>query len=297
MFAARSMRWLLLSIISICAAACSRVSESSVPSVPPGTEEFGMNMKELVQSVEKVEALIAQCMKEQGFAYTPVDYKTVRHGMIADKTIPGMDEEEFAQTYGFGVSTLYTGLAPQLVDGYSPGRVGLGEQNVEAFKKLSPADQAAYNRALLGDNPDTTFAVALEAENFSRCGGCTLKAIQQVFKADQLSATYYNPKDAIINKDPRMKAALRKYSDQMRVEGFDYSHPDQVEPDIRERLAKITDGQSIPFEKLTPEKKKGLKKLQEYERRVGALSYKLQKQLFDPVEEKIEKEMYARPVQ
>ncbi len=254
-------------------------------------------MKELVQSVEKVEGLIAQCMNKQGFNYTAADFKTVHHGMIADKSMPGMDEEEFANQYGFGVSTLYTGLAPQLVEGYSPGRVGLGEQNVEVFKKLSPADQAAYNRALLGENTDATFAVALEAENFSRCGGCTLKAIQQVFAPDQLKATYYNPKDAIINKDPRMKAALRKYSDQMRAAGFDYNHPDQVEPDIRERLAAITGGELIPVEKMTSEQKAALKKLQEHERRVGALSCKLQKQLFDPVEEQIEKEMYARPVQ
>jgi hypothetical protein len=291
------MRYLLLITIALLVAACSRAPESNLPAARPGTEEFGMTMKELVQSVEKVEALIAQCMNEQGFHYTPVDFKTVRHGMIADKSMPGMDEEEFAQTYGFGVSTLYTGLAPQLVDGYSPGRVGLGEQNVEAFKKLSPADQAAYNRTLLGENTDATFAVALEAENFSRCGGCTMKAIQQVFKPDQLTSTYYNPKDAIINKDPRMKAALRTYAEKMRAAGFDYSHPDQVEPDIQKRLAAITGGEMIPVEKMTPEQKASLKKLQEYERRIGTLSYKLQKEIFDPVEEQIEKEMYPRAVQ
>lgn len=287
----------VLSMLVLCVVASSAGAQSKSTTNPPGTEEFGMSRKELVQSIEQVEALIAKCMHEQGFEYTAADYKTVRHAMVSDKSLPGMDEEEFAQQYGFGVATLYTGLAPQLVDGYSPGRLGLGEQNVEAFKKLSPADQAAYNRALLGEHTDATFAVALEGENFSRCGGCTLKAIQQVFKPHQLKATYYNPKDSIINKDPRMKAALRKYSDQMRAAGFDYNHPDQVEPDIRERLAAVTGGQLIPVEKMSSEQKAGLKKLQEYERRVGALSFKLQKQLFDPVEEQIEKEMYARPVQ
>ena len=65
----------------------------------------------------------------------PADFKTVHHGMISDKSMPGMDEEEFAQQYGFGVSTLYTGLAPQLVEGYSPGRIGLGDQNVEIVQE------------------------------------------------------------------------------------------------------------------------------------------------------------------
>jgi hypothetical protein len=287
---------LLIAAVSILATGGATV-QSAPPADRPGTEEFGMSMKELVQAVEKTEALIAKCMHEQGFEYVAADFKTIRRGMVSDKSLPGMDEEEFAQQYGFGISTLYTGLAPQLVNGYSPGRIGLGEKNVEIFKRLSPADQAAYNRALFGENVDATFAVSLEAENFARCGGCTLKAVQQVFKPDQLKSTYYNPKDALINKDPRMKAAIREYATQMRAAGFDYNHPDEVEPDIQQRLAQITGGTPIPVEKMSPEQQAGLKKLQEYERRVGPLSVKLQAKIFEPVEEKIEKELYARPVQ
>jgi hypothetical protein len=86
--------------------------------------------------------------------------------------------------------------------------VSLGDRNVEIFKKLSPADQAAYNHALLGNNLSATFAMSLEAENFSRCGGCTLEAIKQVFKPEQLAATYYNPNDALVNKDEPAAPAL-----------------------------------------------------------------------------------------
>jgi hypothetical protein len=224
------------------------------------------------------------------------DFATIRRGMSADKVLPGMDEEEFAETYGFGLATLYTGTAPQLAEGYSPGRVGLGDRNVEIFKSLPPSDQAAYNRALLGENTDATFAVALEIENFSRCGGCTLKAIQQVFAADQLAAAYINPLDALIAKDPRMKAALRKYADALRDAGFDYTHPDEVEPDIRERLHAITGGGTIPIEKLSPDQLAALKQLQEVERRVAVLTIKLEEEFFEPVEELIEKEMFARKV-
>jgi len=205
-----------------------------------------------------------------------------------------MDEEEFVEQYGFGVSTLYTGQPPQLNQGYSPGRIGLGERNVEIFKKLSPSDQAAYNRALLGNNVGATFAVSLEGENFSRCGGCTLEAIKKVFKPEQLKSAYYNPKDALINKDPRMKAALRTYSEKMRAAGFDYNHPDDVETDIIKRLDAILGGGTPPVDKLSPEQLSALKKLQEQERRAAKTNLKLQKELFDPVEEQIEKEMYAR---
>jgi hypothetical protein len=217
--------------------------------------------------------------------------------MGADKTMPGLSEEEFINKYGYGLSTLYTGRPPQLAEGYSPAREGFGERNIQLYKNLSPADQVAYNRALLGENTDATFAVGLETENFSRTGGCTRKAIEQVFKPEQLKATYYNPKDALINKDPRMKAALRQYAREMRKAGFSYNHPDEVEPDIRERLAALTSGGRLLVENMSPEQSAALKELQEYERRVAALDFKLAEEIFDPVEEKITRELYPRKIQ
>jgi len=82
-----------------------------------GTEEFGMSPRELVQAIEKTEELIARCMREQGFQYIAADHNTVRAGMSADKNLPGLSEEEFVSRYGFGVSTFYTGLPPQLSTG------------------------------------------------------------------------------------------------------------------------------------------------------------------------------------
>ena len=261
-----------------------------------GTEEFGLTPKQLVQYSEKVEALISKCMREQGFQYIAADYRTVRKGMAADKRLPGMSEEEFISKYGFGVATVYTGQPPQLAKGYSPGKVGLGERNILIYKNLSAADQVAYNRALFGENTDATFAVGLETENFSRTGGCTRKAIEQVFEPEQLKATYYNPKDALINKDPRMRGALRYYSSQMRKAGFNYDHPDDAEPDIRERLAALTNGGTIPVEKMSPDQRAALKELQAYELRVAVKNFQLAEEIFDPVEQKIEEEMFARDV-
>ncbi len=262
----------------------------------PNAQEFGLTPRQLVQVIEQVEALIAKCMREQGFEYVAADYKTVRKGMSADKSLPGIPEEEFISKYGFGVSTMYTGKAPQLAEGYSPAKVGLGERNVQIYKNLSPADQVAYNRALFGENTDATFAVGMEIEDVSRCGGCTRKAIEQVFKPEQTKATYYNPKDAFINRDPRMKAALRVYSAQMREAGFDYNHPDEVEADIRERLNAITGGGTISVEQMNPDQLAALKKLQDYERQVAVKNFELQEDIFDPVEERIEKELFAAEV-
>lgn len=262
-----------------------------------GTEEFGLSPKQLVEAIEKVEGLIAKCMREQGFEYVAVDYQTVRKGMDADKSMPGVSEKEFIRKFGYGLATTYTGEPPQLATGYSPARVGLGKKNVEIFKSLAPADRVAYNRALLGENTGATFAVSLEIENFSLTGGCTRKAVAQMFKPEQLAATYYNPKDAQMNRDPRMKAALQKYSAEMRKAGFAYDHPDDVEHDIRKRLAALTNGGTIPVDQMTPAQLAGLKELQNHERRVAVKNFQLTEDVIDPVADKIEREMFARKSQ
>jgi hypothetical protein len=262
-----------------------------------GQEEFGLTTRELVQNIEKVEALIATCMRSQGFEYVAVDAETVRRGMQADKSLPGLEEKDFVAKFGFGISTHYTGKAPQAATGYSPGRIGLGRRNVEIFQSLSPADQVAYSRTLFGDHIDSTFAIALDAEDFSRCGGCTRAAVEKVFAPEQLLASYYNPKDALVASDPRMKAARREYAAAMRAAGFDNQDPDELESEIWQRLDAITGGSTVPAEELSPEQVAALEELQDYERRLAVTSFELEVTLLDPVEDRIERELYARRVE
>jgi hypothetical protein len=263
----------------------------------PGQAEFGLSERELVQKIEQVEALIASCMRAQGFEYVAVDAETVRRGMGADKQLPGLDEKDFVAKFGFGISTHYTGRAPQVATGYSPGRIGLGRRNVQIFQGLPPADQVAYSRALFGEHIDATFAIALDAEDFSRCGGCTRAAVEKVFEPKQLDTAYYNPKDALVASDPRMKAALREYAAAMRAAGFDNEDPDVLEVEIWERLDAITGGSTVPLEELSPEQLVALEELQVYERRLATTSYELEVKLLDPVEERVERELYARRVE
>ena len=235
-------------------------------------------------------------MREQGFQYVPADYITVRRGMSADKRIPGLSEEEFIEQHGFGITTFYTGEAPQLTTGYSPARVGLGEQNVQIFQNLSAADRVAYNRALFGEDTEASFANGLELENFARCGGCTRKAIEQVFEPQELEATFYNPLDAKVNEDPRMRAAFRKFSEKMREEGYAYGDPEEVEEDLWKRLDAVTESRTLKLADMSPERRKALEDLQNYERRVAALAFELTEEILEPVEERILKEMVAREV-
>jgi len=262
-----------------------------------GTEEYGLTQRELILAIEKTEQLISKCMREQGFQYFAVDHATARAGMKSMMTAPGLSETQFVRRYGFGIATLYTGAPPQLATFYSPAATALGVRNVEYFKGLLPANQVAYNQALMGEPGNPTFAVALEHETLWQTAGCTRKAVEQVFKPDQLHATYINPQDALINKDPRIKAALATYAAEMKKAGYEFTHPDEVEPFIRERLAAITDNGRLPVDKLSPEQSEALKKLQDYERAVATISVRLHEKVVEPVEERIRKEMFSRKVE
>jgi hypothetical protein len=266
---------------------------------PPGLgqQEFGLSERQLTQNIEKVEQLTSRCMREQGFEYIPVDYKTVQRAMQADKLLPGLSEQEFIARYGFGIATLYTGGPPQLATGYSPAKMGMGRQNNHIYQQLSPADQAAYSRALCGSNPGATFAVGLQAEDFSRIGGCTRDAIAKVFEPQHLKQGYYNPRDALIAGDPRMRAALRTYISRMREAGFDVRNPDMVESLVVEQLDAITGGGEVPIEQLTPGQRLGLEKLKDFEIRLAAANFKIETEVVEAVSLLVERELFARQVE
>jgi len=265
------------------------------PGAIPGKEEFGMTREQLYTAIENVEAQISKCMSEAGFEYIAVDYNTVRQGMTADKSLPGMGEREFIGQYGFGISTLYTGLAPQLSELSTPGQIGLGAQNVQIFKSLSPADQVAYSHTLFGEHADATFAVALETEDFSRTGGCTRSAIEQFFTAEQMNATFINPFDVLVDKDPRMVAANAEFANCLRDAGFEYNHEKEIEPDLRKKLDAITGG--APLEALSSDAQAALAELQGYERALASATLSCERQYLDPVADQVERELYAGPQQ
>ena len=62
-------------------------------------------------------------------------------------------------------------------------------------------------------------------------------------------------------------------------------------------VAALTDGGTLRVAEMSPEKSAALRELQDYERRVAVKNFELQETLFDPVEEKIEKELFSRKVQ
>jgi hypothetical protein len=254
-----------------------------------------MTMEQLFTAIENVEAEISKCMSDAGFEYVAADYNTIRRGMTSDKSLPGMTEGQFIDQYGYGISTLYTGLAPQLSELRTPAQIGLGEQNVQIFMNLSPADQVAYSHTLFGEHADATFAVALETEDFSRTGGCTRSAIEKFFTPEQMSSSFLNPFDALVDKDPRMVKANAEYASCLRDAGFEYNHEKEIEPDLRKKLDTVTGGQ--PLEALSSVALSALTNLQNYERALATAATGCERKYLDPVADQVERELYAGPQQ
>ena len=268
---------------------------SGSPSTLPGTEEFGLTKAELVQKAEAVEQGIASCMSAAGFQYVPVDYLTVRKSMDADKKAAGLTDDEFRAQFGYGISTqrVATNIPPQLSGADHAATIGFGNENVRLFNSLSPSDQAAYNRALLGENTDATFAITLEAEDFSRTGGCIRIAIEQTFKPEELSAVYLNPGDALIAQDPRVIAATTTWSECMREAGFNYNTPEDIEPDFKNRLSAITGGADTGT--LSGEAQRALTELQGQERAIAVADFDCAEEFLEPAVIQVETELYGAP--
>jgi hypothetical protein len=248
-----------------------------------GTEEFGLTMSDLTARAEQVEELIASCMAEAGFEYVPVDFTTIRKAMTSDKSAPGMSGSEYLREFGHGISTQPD---KPIVE------IGLGDQNRRILDGLSETDQVAYRRTLWGENTDATFAFGLESEDFSRTGGCTRTAIEQVFEANELAATYFNPADALILLDPRAQEALDEFAACMSDEGFAYRHPDDVDIDLQLRYDTLVRGRD--HDELTAGEADQLAQLQDEERAVTAASDSCERKHLEPVLDRIEEEFFGR---
>jgi hypothetical protein len=193
-------------------------------------EKIGLDQDGIRVRQAKAENLIRDCMKAQGFDYVPVDPNAAQAALVGAS---GMSKEDFEKQYGYGISTLYEQRRKQAVAG----------PNKAIRNSLSEADRKAYDRTLYGDDPTATFTEALDTGDYSRLGGCTKTATDQVFGgADVLQSlsSKLDELDQKIRADARMVKAVRDWSDCMRQAGFDgLSEQEQVDSVLKKKLEAI----------------------------------------------------------
>ncbi len=213
--------------LSVALTGCGGGGGSSAEAVPV-EEQLGFDREGILARQAKVEHIIRDCMQQQGFEYTPVD-PAAREATLTGGTFT---EQEFEKQFGYGITTLYEQRRQQAAGG----------PNEKVRAALSPADRRAYDLALLGDPGSDTYAVALDNGDFSNLGGCTKKATEEAFGGPGFAQSIQaklDDLDAKIVADPRMQAAIKKWSECMRTAGFDLSDPQEVDATLIEELKSI----------------------------------------------------------
>jgi hypothetical protein len=250
----------------------------------PGVREFGLNDEEFAQHIEKSQALIASCMADAGFEYVPVNVQTVEAAQARVRQDPGLTRKEYKERYGLAVTTRFD----------NPVRdTGLGPENLRIIESLPEASRVAYERTLWGRNTHADFVFALDEEDFSMTGGCTRKAVAQVFTPEQLKGTFVNPKDVLVDSDKRIVAARKAWSKCMRAAGYDYlEDQDEIIEDYEERLDKLLDGDDPKT--LTGARADALKALQQEEIAVSLVDLDCQLKHTDKVYDEVELEVYGQ---
>ncbi len=190
-------------------------------------DQLGFDQAGILARQSRVEAAIAQCMKNEGFDYIPIDPFAQRAALVGTSRL---SDEDFLKQFGYGISTLWGRGNTQ------------ADPNQRLRATLGTADRRAYDRALWGENTGATFSEAVDSGHFDRLGGCTLKATEAVFGGAQVLTQLQGKLDELddrILEDRRMIKALERWSACMAVAGYRYEDPDEIDSDLFRRTEKI----------------------------------------------------------
>ena len=190
--------------------------------------QIGLGSREGIMELQsRVEGRIRDCMKAQGFDYTPVDPFAQQQALTGKARLT---DEEFVKQFGYGISTLFGRGNPQ------------SDPNARIRQSLPAADRAAYDRALGGENPGATFSEAADAGDFTDLGGCTKQASDAALGGAAVLTELVGKLDELdqrIIEDQRMVKATEKWSACMRDKGYKYDESDAIDEDLQRRFQAI----------------------------------------------------------
>jgi hypothetical protein len=195
---------------------------------------FGLDKKSLQARQLKVEALVASCMKQQGFDYVPVDPTALVVGQQGQTVLPGLSEDEFRKQYGYGISTVY--------DLKVAGGTASANPNTKIRDSLGPADKTAYDQTLNGGNSEGTFASAVSQGDFGMLGGCNKTAAIKVFGGADVLTTLTSALDELdkrVASDPTVVKATKDYQACLAAAGFKYASGDEIDKVLHDKLTAI----------------------------------------------------------
>ena len=194
----------------------------------------------------QAEVSIAECMLAQGFEYEVVDYS----GIEALGTSVDFDSREFAEEYGFGISSNPFEESFEAFESFE-------DPNQKYIESLSEGERDAYEQALYGELPD------FDSDDFEgfEPAGCQGEAFESVFAFGEVFDTFgdaFEELEEEYDADPRIVQASAGWSDCMNEAGYRYTDFDSAEADFDQRYNTIVrapdafaDVEALPPEEVT----------------------------------------------
>lgn len=194
---------------------------------------------QFAEQANVAEEKIAQCMREEGFEYTPVDQSSFISFSEGEDGLP-WGSREWAEKYGFGITTQrfsQSEVGPDLLGWDDTEMQEFDEQtdpNQAYVESLSQVERDAYYEALYGNEPelpiDATEADYEEAYENWEPTGCQAEAWgDEGFFGGPEQAFYEEFGDDIddlyerLEADPRVAEHKSKVAACMAEKGLDYS--------------------------------------------------------------------------
>jgi hypothetical protein len=174
------------------------------------------------REMRRVEELVAECMAEQGFEYTPMD-PTAQGGMSmsSDELDIEWGTREFAEQYGYGITT--NPWAELEEDQPEPEE--FVDPNAEYIESMSESEAEAYFLALHG-NQEFSEDPEVEVEYDWEQNGCQGKAQHEVYEVgrdDPAIASLEEEMNGLwerTQQDPRITEVTTAWIDCMGDAGF-----------------------------------------------------------------------------
>jgi hypothetical protein len=165
------------------------------PAKTPMTEYYdamygAYDKEDAAAQQKKVEELVATCMAEEGFDYTPVDQSQYQDMSFDDED---RDTEEWVAEHGYGMNQ-----TPEEQEEMNAQSEQFVDPNQEYVEALSPSEQEAFYEVLYGPSPSEEEMAAMEEDGSSyeynwENSGCQGAAQHEISGDDLTQSDKYKP--------------------------------------------------------------------------------------------------------
>ena len=212
---------------------------------------------------EAFEDHVAQCMRRQGFEYTPRPYLTEELTNPIDSRAAIGEQRDWVEEHGYGISTLISDDATAMELLGSDDVVGTGasgrDANADYLASLEPHERNAYQEAFGG------FETGCSGEAFEPAEEARRQAIESLERTDaeRISERFYTA----VGKSEEYEAAYEHWYGCMRERGWQFRDHLEATDEVSSRVSALANSVSSLEDELDAAE---LAELQAYERALAA---------------------------